>query len=103
MCVIGPTGIIGRPTGPSGPHGYGGINEFPGVSGYGGGFGPLGGHVGNVPGSFNGIGNGFAGPGIGIPYNSGSGARPYAAEFDDYDNGVDKKKHVEKKSIDENN
>lgn len=84
----GPTGIIGR------PHGYGSGN------GYGAGYGPLGGHVGDVPGAFNGIGAGFAGPyrpsgpAVGIPY---------AAEFDDYDNDVDKKKRVEKKSIDDTN
>lgn len=106
QCAIGPTGIIGRPTGP-----LGGINGYGGSNGYGNEFGPLGGHIGNVPGAFNGgIGNGFAGPyrpsgpGVGIPYNSnGANGRPYAAEFDDYDNGVDKKKHVEKKSIDEKN
>ncbi|KAJ6635742.1 hypothetical protein Bhyg_14328 [Pseudolycoriella hygida] len=103
----GPTGIIGRPTGP-GSHAYGGLSGYGGVHENGGahGFGPLGGHVGNVPGAFNGIGNGFPGPygpnpAIGVPYNSGQ--RPYAAEFDDYDNEVDKKKHVEKKSINEQN
>ncbi len=86
-------------------HGYGGVNGV-GLNGYGNGYGPLGGHVGNVPGGFNSIGNGFGGgPAIGIPYNSGgSNGRPYAAEFDDYDNnGVDKKKNVEKKSIDDKN
>lgn len=95
----GPTGIIGRPTGPQ--------SGYAGASGYGGGFGPLGGSVGNVPGAFNG---GFGGPrpggpAFGIPYNSDAGTdgRPYAAEFDDYDNGVDKKKRVEKKSIDKKN
>lgn len=93
----GPTGIIGRPTGIQG--GFGG----PGI----GGFGPLGGHVPNVPGAYNnGFGGGFGpigGPAVGVPYNSGGGVRPYAAEFDDYDNSVDKKNRVEKKSIDEKN
>lgn len=80
---LGPTGIIGRP------------------NGYGGGYGPLGGHVGNVPGAYNGPYRPGV-PAIGIPYNSNNG-RPYAPEFDDYDNDVDKKKNVEKKSIDEKN
>lgn len=95
----GPTGIIGR------PHGYGGY----GTSGYGGNYGPLGGHVGNVPGALNTIGNGFpgafrpSGPGFGIPYNSGNGGRPIGAQFDDDDNDLDRKKSVEKKSIKESN
>lgn len=95
MWLLGPTGIIGRPHGPTGPHGIGA------GSGYGGNYGPLGGHVGNVPVGFGGgIGNGFAGP---YRPNGPAVGIPYAAEFDDYDNGVDKKKHVEKKSIDEKN